>query len=280
MARLAALIALLLAAAAAVASCGGDDISPDSVAEAAANTLGARTAHATIRATVENDALPAPVRMTGDGDVDFRHKLTQLRMRAAIPGTDQQFQIDEILEGEGLVMYMSSPQLAAQLPGGKDWVKIDLVKTSKQLGIDLSALPQGSQSDPMATLRYLKSVSDVEKVGDEELDGVPTTHYKATIDVRRYVKLVPQERRAAARRSVDRLVELMGGKSTIPVEVWVDENELVRRQTMEMDTKLADGGVMHMRMEFGLSDFGTDVDVDVPDDADTVDATELAGAGG
>ena len=128
-------------------------------------------------------------------------------------------------------------------------------------------------------LRQLKAAGgDIEKVGEEDVRGVATTHYKATIDFERYPELVPADERAAARASMRQLIKLTGAR-TAPVEVWVDDDDLVRR--LEQTTKLTipGAGPMSMVQQLELYDFGTKVDIDVPDPAEVADMTDLAGQG-
>ena len=270
---------ILLALALALASCGdGGNSSQGTLADAADRTLDTRTAALSVDATVEVDGLPsARIRMDGDGQMDLERNLVQLELEAVIPEEDERIEMEEVMTGNGSVVYLRSPRFLEDLPDGKEWVKLDLVKASKELGVDPTALPQASQNDPAEMLRFLRAVGRVRQVGWENLDGIATNHYKANVDVRRYLELVPAGRRADARRSVRRLIDLMGGTSTIPMEVWVDESDLVRRIAMDMRTTVPGGSSMRMRFDMRLFDFGSDVDIEVPDKDETIDYGELIG---
>jgi hypothetical protein len=66
------------------------------------------------------------------------------------------------------------------MPGGKPWIKVDLSAVGKQAGIDLSQFTQLG-TDPAQMVGWLRTVSgDVTTVGTEQIDGVDTTHYRAT----------------------------------------------------------------------------------------------------
>ena len=270
---------ILLALALALASCGdGGNSSQGTLADAADRTLDTRTAALSVDATVEVDGLPsARIRMDGDGQMDLERNLVQLELEAVVPEEDERIEMEEVMTGNGSVVYLRSPRFLEDLPDGKEWVKLDLVKASKELGVDPTALPQASQNDPAEMLRFLRAVGRVRQVGWENLDGIATNHYKANVDVRRYLELVPAGRRADARRSVRRLIDLMGGTSTIPMEVWVDESDLVRRIAMDMRTTVPGGSSMRMRFDMRLFDFGSDVDIEVPDKDETIDYGELIG---
>ena len=152
-------------------------------------------------------------------------------------------------------------------------------------GLDIGQFSQANQSDPTQMLQFLRSVSGkIEEVGTDEVAGVEATHYRADIDLRRYPDTLPPEERAAARESADRLIEQLGS-STIPSEVWVDDDDLVRRMRTEFDMKVptGSGGEVKMNMDFtvDLLEFGVEGGDFSPPPADQVtDMLELQGASG
>ena len=79
---------------------------------------------------------------------------------------------------------------------------------------------------------------------------------------------------AEARESYRRLIEL-SGQSTIPMDVWIDEEGLTRR--IRYEQKLPDSSTMELTQEY--FDFGVEVDVSPPSEDDVLDITDLmAGA--
>lgn len=287
---LAALIAVTIGVIALVR--GGDDgttsVNPQAVAEAAERT--SRVEGLRYEMTGEM-ALPdvGKVTFTGDGVEDLRGKRGTAHMdmsemadrlkesgESGAPGPDA-WKMDMVFDRE--TFYMKSPLIAPELDG-KTWMKFDLVEVAKSLGVDPSLVRSDQQQgDPTSTLRYLRAVSDdVERFGTEEVRGVESTHYRATIDLRKYPNLVPAGERDQVRRSVDRLIELNGGDPTSQMEVWVG-GEYVRRmkwdQTMKPPGQNQPLQATYMTEFF---DFGTDVRIKVPDDSDTKDVTEEAAA--
>jgi hypothetical protein len=171
---------------------------------------------------------------------------------------------------------MRFPALLGDLPGGKEWLKLDLSEALSGQGVDLGQLAQVSQSNPTDSLRQLAAVSDeLDEVGEEEVGGVPTTHYEASVDLNRYPDVVPEEQRAATEESVANLIELTGTK-TIPVEVWVDDEGLVRRLSQSYSYETPDTGEVSQSQTIEFSDFGVEVDVQPPPAKDVFDATDLA----
>lgn len=174
-------------------------------------------------------------------------------------------------------MYTHSPQLSQLLGAGRKWLRIDAAKVAKAAGLDVSALTQPGQ-DPTQALRQLKTVgADVEKVGREDVRGVETMRYRATVDLRRYPALAPAADRAAAREAIERLIELTGA-SKIPVDVWIGEDDRVRRVTQKLSFKDA-GGPTTVEQRFELYDFGTKVDIKIPPRSQVADVSDLAASG-
>jgi hypothetical protein len=279
--KLIALLSLLAvpAAATALASCGAYEPLREGVEDAADRTIDTGTADLSVEASAGIEGVPsAKIRIEGDGQMDLARNLVRLDLEAAIPEDGRRIRMEEIMTADGTVMYLRSPR-TGELPAGKEWIRIDVVKASQRLGVDPTALPQATQNDPAEMLRFLRAVSDVKPVEFERLDGVTTIHHKAKVDLRRYPDLAPAHRRADARRSVRRLIELMGGRSTMPMDVWVDETKLVRRIAIDMDARLPGGRSMKTTLDLRFSNFGSDVDVELPQEGKTIDYDDLVGAG-
>jgi hypothetical protein len=183
---------------------------------------------------------------------------------------------------EGLDLYMKlPPSLAAQIPGGKPWLKLNLQEAGKQAGIDLSQLLQsGNMSqDPTQMLDYLRAASgEVTKVGNEQVRGVDTTHYRATVDLKKVPDAAPSGQRAALRKQIDQLIALTGTR-TIPTEVWIDGDNLVRRVKLSyVFDQNGERGSTTVLEE--LYDFGAQVNVSPPTADEVVDITQLLQQGG
>ena len=64
------------------------------------------------------------------------------------------------------------------------------------------------------------------------------------------------------------------GSSTVPVDIWVGEDGLVRRLTQRLRLNVQ-GGPSAIEQRFELYDFGAKVEVVVPDADDVADLTDL-----
>jgi hypothetical protein len=171
-------------------------------------------------------------------------------------------------------VYTHSPQLSQMLGDGRKWVKVVGAQISAAAGVDVSALTQQGQ-DPGQVLAQLNAVSgDVETVGEEEVRGAATTHYRATVDLRRYPGLVSEPDRVAARDAVDALIG-RSAASRIPVDVWLDDDGRVRRLAQTLALEVGGGPSSAIEQRFDLYDFGTKVRVEIPDPGDVTDLPDL-----
>jgi hypothetical protein len=227
-----------------------------------------------------------PLHMDGDGVLDNRTRKGRMRidMIDLVKQSGGQLdpnggKMDEIIDR--FTVWMRWPPLTEKLGGGKQWMKMDLQKLGEKQGFDFSALA-GAQGDPTSQLDQLRAISgDVEVLGNEDVRGEATTHYRATIDLRRYPEVARADDRERVRKSVERLIEL-SGQSKIPSEIWVSHgsHRIVRSRFVSEYKVPQGGGKMHMDITMELYDFGVRVTgIDPPPAEDVVDAADLPGAG-
>jgi hypothetical protein len=257
-----------------IAGCGsgGDDsIGFGQVAQASEATSQVQGADMTLRMTIQAAGLPRPITMTGSGVENPRKRSGRFTLDMSHLADASNGQIPAGAKMEEIVaypvIYMRSPLLNQAVPDGK-WAKLDLQASGKEMGIDFNSL---MQNDPTQTLRSLRvSGENVKRVGPERIRGVQTTHYTATMNLRKGANLFPPgPKRDAARKSIDRLIQL-SGEDSYPVAVWIDSHKLVRRMSMSMNMKVQ-GQQMKMDMSFDLFNFGPKPAVKPPPASDVVD---------
>jgi hypothetical protein len=225
------------------------------VKSAATKTAQASSEHATLKGTVT--AAGQAVTLSGAGDFDNARHVGFMHLDFAVSGLSGT--LDEVLDGT--TIYMNSPLFAASLPSGKTWLKLDLQKTAASKGIDFSAL---LSQNPAQSLAQLQSSGSVTKVGDEMIDGVSTTHYRGRIDPSKKIKSLANAKYA-------------------PYDVWIGKDDgYVRRIALAYSLGVAGAKREAIALALGFSDYGKDVTVQVPSDADSYDATNKAiqGLGG
>jgi hypothetical protein len=171
------------------------------------------------------------VSIAGTGSFSAASHAGQVHMTiGGLPGSAST-QLDEIITKT--TDYVKPPaQLASRIPGGKEWLALNLADVSKLTGIPgLSTLFSGSgeTSDPAQFLKYLQAeASSVTKVGTAQINGVNTTEYKVVVNLSKAAASVPAAQRAAV-SAVLAKVEKEVGVSTFPMTVYIDSANLVRR---------------------------------------------------
>jgi hypothetical protein len=271
--------ALSLAVLTALTACGGGSTpaTPQAaVVEAANKTSEAGSSRASFEITMTGVA-PEPFTMTGEGVFDSSKRKGRMTMdlSALAEGTGQELGDAEMIFDE-FVVYMKFPFLQALQPSLKPWLKFDIRELGKEQGFDLGELSQLNQNDPSQALQYLRAASDdVREVGEEEVRGVETTHYRMTIDLQKVVDQAPEDQREQLRASIDQLIE-QSGVRTVPTEVWVDDDGLARRMKLTYEgMRFAPGQQGDMTMTMELYDFGVEVDVEPPPESEVTDIQEL-----
>jgi hypothetical protein len=145
---------------------------------------------------------------------------------------------------DGTVMYMRSSQFGA-LPGGSEWMALDL-----SFGGEPDT-PLSAGGDAKGELALLEAVTGkVQKLGKEDVRGVPTTRYRGAVEEE---------------------------GSPFRVEAWIDADGLVRRMRLVHSQPPENGqGPTSIDMRIDFFDFGIDPEIDVPELSEVFDATALA----
>lgn len=245
--------------------CGAETVDPATIAKAADATGSAGSAKIAIEG--EGSAKGQTVDIPGTGEMDEAGRSFMEMELPGGAGTMRQV-------FDRYVVYQQVPGLEEQY--GKEWMKIDLVRAYKQVGVSLELLQQPGGQDPRQMLAQMKNTAGkIEKLGTEEVRGVETTHYKGDIDLRKSVERVPAAKRDEAKRSIEKVIE-MSGSDGFPMEVWIDEKDLVRRMRMKMSiNNPALGGKMDMDITMEMFDYGTPVSIETPDEDEVEDLTDL-----
>ncbi|HEV2906154.1 MAG TPA: hypothetical protein VGZ50_02405, partial [Actinomycetota bacterium] len=201
---------------------------------------------------------------TSEGVVDFESGDSEATVSIELPGQEGQ---EVGLITKGTIAYMEAGALPG-VPANAKWLSIDLEEAGQELGFDIEALRQNGASQ----LAYLTQTSDAEEVGTESVRDVDTTHYTFTTDLADLAANGPEELRASYKSVMD-----LTGLETIPTEVWVDGDDLVRRLSFEVEIEQS-GQQIAQTTTIEYFDFGVEVDVQAPPPNEVVDFSELSGA--
>ena len=266
-------------------ACGGDDeptegASASAAAEASPQELIAQAAEKTTAAGSARMAMKMEIKggaqsltTTSTGALEFASQ--KMRMTTDLGEMGAQIgmkKMEMISDGKTLYMKFANYQ-QMQLP--TPWLKLNLADAAGVPGME--SLSQMNNNDPSKTMEILRGASGkIQEVGTEDVRGTSTTHYKATIDVDQALKAVPKKSRA----DVEKVFAQMGAK-TIPTEVWLDEEGLLRRQKLTMDLSKAkgagSGAPTKSVITFELFDFGAAVNAKPPPANQVTDFKALQG---
>jgi hypothetical protein len=217
--------------------------------------------------------------MSGEADVDNVQKRIDMTMDLGILGGEMQLLMD------GGVVYMRSPVFQ---DAGTEWVSMDPSKMDPAAAAQFGGFGTGT-TDPSAYIGLFAGVFDVKVSGEQELRGVPTTHYVGTIDLKKVIEgfadVVGEDVDRETKEQLQMVVEQfdsLGIDEKIAFEIWIDEEGLPRRQRISMDFgELVPGDEeASMQMTVDFSDFGKPVDIELPRPSEVTDMTKaLADAG-
>jgi hypothetical protein len=216
---------------------------------------------------------------SGESDVDNVRKRIDMTMDMGMLGGEMQILMD------GGVIYMRSPVFEDV---GTEWVSMDPSKMDPAAAAQFGGFGMGT-TDPSAYIGLFAGVFDVKASGEQQLDGISTTHYVGTIDLAKVLEgfsdVVGEDVDAATKKQLEMAVKqfsVLGIDEKIPFEIWIDDDGLPRRQRITMDFGDLVPGTEEASMEMTVdfSSFGEPVDIEIPRRSEVTDMTEtLAEAG-
>jgi hypothetical protein len=190
-----------------------------------------------------------------------------------LPDSGGQAELRYLDENGDRVLYVNSAQLSQSIPGGKPWVRLDLQQLGEKLGVDLNQLGANASAgqSPGDILDLLRSVGAVQTVGNETVDGASTTHYRATIELDQVAKNLGGPLGQVA---YDELTK-SGAPTSVPVDVWVGDDGLVHRASIDETVPVQSGGTATFQVQLDVSDYGAAADVEAPPSDQVLDVTGL-----
>lgn len=174
---------------------------------------------------------------------------------------DFRAEIANLDHNNGLRQLFRKPFLYQRYPSPNEpvWCQYDLSILGR--GFLFGSLT-GFENDPAAALRNLEDNGSYEKVGDEVLFGISTTHYTGHVELPR---LLEGEEDEAVRALLEKFGEYNDDR--LLVDVWVSPDDFVRRLGTSFDVPGEDygaSGIVHVDATFDFDDYGTSVDAVLP----------------
>jgi hypothetical protein len=233
------------------------------VAAAAERTQDQPGARFTMKVLYSSEALGAPVLAHGGGAYNAGTGVSRARLHVPVP---QQGTVELESVADDSSVYIRSPELAAKLPEGKEWLKV-----SPFLGQSEQTAMTGDGADNSVALMSI--AHSVRPAGHETIKGERTTRYRVSIDFAEFANLL----RAEGNDQLADEYKMIAGKLVGPVrgEAWIDDQGLLRRSRTVMTMTDSGGPAVTMDMQLDLFDFGAEPDIEVPDDDRVLDTTPL-----
>lgn len=201
-------------------------------------------------------------RVRGTGSFDRgRRFMTELTYGNVALTGEAELEVRTVRTGD--VVYVGRTDVFPwSLPPGADWA---IIKARDDQLDDLGMIAELVLFDPREVLDLLAATrGPLERLGQAELRGSKTTHYRARLDVGQLVAMSPGE--PFDPTSPAALLPFLSARTGVPVDVWVDERNRLRRialavQSDDTGTTLA----VHLVQEF--FDYEDSISIDVPDHA-------------
>ena len=246
----------------------------DPIAQAATVSENSPGYHMTLSLLIGSSQQSAPITATGSAVVDppahaasmsLTIDMSQIPLFSEATGAST-MQMAMVLIGRDY--YLKLPQaIVKQTPslGGKPWVEVDVSKADT-----LSSLGDSLTSDPSQTLQVLHAGADsITDEGQQDVDGVQTTHYHAAMNLSRLVPGLPSS-----------LANQLTGDQDVPVDVWIDAHNLVRRVVMSLTVGQSNGPSLQETATADFSDYGPQPRPSPPPASQVTDGNSLAGLSG
>ena len=196
------------------------------------NTSASAVADVTQAAYVTSNGPGFKMDMTVSGDIGGEP--FSLGTSGAFEDQGRRGAMTETVNGKTVATVVDLPygyvQVRGKLIKGKPWVRFNLEGYTQSLGVSGSL---NTSSEPSQWIDFLKAAGQASTVGPETLRGVPTTHYHVMVDLARLPAVVPARLRAGAEQQAA-LLKRISGQSNLPIDVWIDQSNLVRRYQVQV----------------------------------------------
>ncbi len=221
------------------------------------------------------------IALKGSGGSDTKHgtaiihlnlgalapSLGALTQGAAVPPT-----IDVLVVRN--VLYVHFPAFAAKIKPRAEWLKLD-AKTLPKTATGGASVGRLTSLDQKKLLAALASAVNVKQVGTTKVGGVGTTHYAGSIDLAAFAASLPKAEQSSFQQSIKQV-----GLKSVPFDVWIDGQHLIRRLGVHLSSLKVQGAgaAISMRAQVNLFGFGSPLKVVAPPVSKTADAGKLLGS--
>jgi hypothetical protein len=227
---------------------GGGGGPLNAIAKAAEVTQREPGGRATFNATITSATTSEGLTETGSLVFDDSGRS---RGTFTVKGHTNGHEVKALAIADGTTSYMRSDQFES-LPEGKKWLELDFSSAAKGVGFSVPAA-----EGPQEGLKILERVQGAEELGKEDINGVPTTHYRGTLPT-------PEE--------------VFGVKvhySALHTDVWIDGQDRVRRMQIAVTGTVGENEEATTTTEVTIDDveFGRVPKIGLPNPDEVFNAT-------
>ncbi|MFG2657870.1 DUF1396 domain-containing protein [Streptomyces sp. NPDC048425] len=263
--------------------CGGATGCTSSGGDGKAGPSPRTAAAAAVRKATENGERLTSFgyRMTGevpgsgriDAEAAISVKPMAMRMRMTSPDQESDGTLEMRVTGGAL--YMGGGKGAAKETDGRGWLKFDISGPGSQEAAATNPLAGQADQNPAEQVTFLNGSKDLERVGEETVEGEKTAHYKGTVTLGQMRESYKDEGAATRKRRDKNLSMYEGlGVDKLAVDLWIDQDDRTKRFRTR---GAADKGRFDMTMTF--FDYDKPVTVRAPAAEDVVDLAQMMKGG-
>ena len=256
-------------------SASGPNAAAQAVETAYRSTAGEKTAAFRVQETINaagSGGSSANQVIAGTGQANLASHAFSVTMSGAAGGST------EILWSGGIEYVQVPASQRGTVPGHKPWVSVNMNKVAHaKLHGASTQLAAPNTSDPGQALAQLAAVtSGVSKEGAATVAGVPVTGYRAQLSLGKLASQVQSMYGAQAAQGVRQQEQKIG--TSLPVQVWVDAQHLVRQIRYQVPVPAAAGGASggSATETMTFTSFGGPVTITPPPASQAADITSQA----
>lgn len=209
--------------------------------------------------------VPGEGTMEGTGALSMDPPAMQMKMTMDGATADESGEVEIRLVDDA--MYMNAgPEAAAEMDG-KTWLKIGMSDGGAGGGGNPLLELKQADDNPAEEAQMMNAAEDLERVGEEKVEGVRTTRYTGTVtldDLRADLKGKDAKTKKDRQEQIDEMAEQ--GFDEFTMDMWIDGEDHTKQFRMQAETK---EGPLDTTMTF-LS-YNEPVTVEVPPASETAD---------
>jgi hypothetical protein len=219
------------------------------------------------------------MQVTAQGDLVFDGndpRKTEVHMTMDLPGgSGGPAGSIEMIVAPGFVFYLKSDAFRGAPGLRTPWIKFDPATLDGRLARAFHALTSAA-NDPTGSLSFTYGLTDAHRIGIEIVDGVTTTHYRATVDLRKALRENPAVQRPAVRKLLRGYRRMLADRGTFPIDIWVDTDGYLKQMDYRLPVAATEGlddGDVGMTMT--LTRIGEPVQIEIPPADQVTDIADL-----